>query len=107
MPVTDHCLVFSVGQVVAQAAHLRAFAAVGGASVVGETHLAVAAVAHAQCTVYEDFKWYVHGVGHSLDFVESEFAGEHDLRKTGLLQESGAFGSAGVALCGCMERYRG
>ena len=88
-----------VGDGVGQAAGLRAVAAVGAAAGLGVADEALAGVRDTQRAVDEELqRRAVNLRGNRLDLLQRQFARQHDLRETGVLQEARLFGRADVGL---------
>ncbi|MND98351.1 hypothetical protein D3C80_906990 [compost metagenome] len=84
--VGDHPALF-VFQGVRQAAGLGTVATVGTAAGLGVGNVALAGEGHAQRTVNEKLDRRIGFVGDGADFLEVQFAGQNQLRETGLIEE--------------------
>ncbi|KPW91180.1 Uncharacterized protein ALO75_00978 [Pseudomonas syringae pv. coryli] len=83
---------------VRQAAGLRAVTTVGAAAVLRVGNIALPGERHTQRAVDEEFDGRVGLVGDCADFLQIQFAGQHQLRETGLIEKLGPAQGANIGL---------
>jgi len=101
MAVVRHKAAFVIDHLVGQATGLAAFAPVGAAPGVRGADVTLAAVGHAQRAMDKKLQRAAGGVGGGADggdLRQVQFARQHHLAKTHVLQKPGFFGRADVAL---------
>ena len=108
--VVRHEAALVVHHLVGQAAGLAAVAPVGAAACVGMADEALAAVGHAQGTVYKEFEGCALALSmraqrhvDARDLRQRQFAGQHQLAQACVLQKTGFFGRANVGLGAGMQ----